>query len=170
LAITSYLCKRLFCVDSHRTLGKSPQSTRPCLQFRCSELVEFGKFRRECRLPKLTCPSLQCSIPVRRWAWHAAVRDYGLCTEGWWPGSCANNLDCAVARRVARPAGFRDKSGRPAAFCAAKLGGARVGTLGMSSKFGFEPAGEAEKVVRSRGRSWWSSGFSTQKSHWSCSR
>ena len=74
-----------------------------------------------------------------------------------------NTLDCAVARLVGRPAGFRGKSGRLAAFCAARLVGARVGKLGMSSKFDFEPAGEAERVVRNRGRSWWSSGFSTQK-------
>ena len=74
-----------------------------------------------------------------------------------------NTVDCVDARLVARPAGFLGKSGRPAAFCAARLVGAHVGKLGMSSRFGSEPAGEAERVVRNRGRSWWSSGFSTQK-------
>lgn len=166
MAITSYLCKRLFCTGSHSTLGKSRQSTRPCLQFHCSEQIGFGKFRRGFRSPKLTRPSLQCPIPVCGWVLRAAVRDCVLRTEGWWPGSCANSPGCDHARRAVHPAGFRGRNGRLEVFCAARLGVAHVDRLGMSSRLGVGPVGGAERVVRSRGRFWVPSEFSIKRDVW----
>lgn len=163
MAITSYLCKRLFCRGSRRTLEKSPQSTRPSLQIGSVEQAGFGRSRREYRSSKLTCPPSRVQISGRHWAWRAADRGFDPHIAGSWPCSCVSSPDCVLARRAARPAGFRGKNGRPEAFCVARLGVVPVGRLGMSSRFGFGPVGGVERLRRSRGRFWVPFEFSIQK-------
>ncbi len=166
MAIKSYICKRLFCTGSHRTLGKSQKSTRPSLQFRSSKRGGSGKSRREFSSSKLTRPPSRGQIPACELTLSAVGPGCDRCTPGWWLCSFVNSLGFAPARLVGRPVGSPDRTGRFGASCVARLGDVRAGRLVLSSRFGFELAGVAGRLCRSRGRFLVPSMFSIQTLVW----
>ena len=107
----------------------------------------------------MTRSPLQGRIHARDLALSAVVVGFSRHTPDSLLGTDASSLGFGRARHAVHPGGSLGRKGRLEASCAARLGVERVGRPGTSNRFGCGPVGGAERVVRSRRRSWWASNF-----------